>query len=110
MTLAPGENFNARADAVAIALCAFELEVDPVAGIRGNVMQQRSLAAQVHHKHIDLAVVVVVRKAGAARRRALAQHRPGLARNVGKLPVAEPAKKRVLLRNEMNEPSMRDEN
>ena len=72
-------------------------------------MQQRTFRAEVHDESVDFAVVVIVGKAGAASHRALAEHRAGIARNVFEFPVGEPAKQRVLLRDEMNETAVKDE-
>ena len=105
----PAQNFNARADAVAIALRALELDGDPVAGVLGNVVDQRALGAEIHQERVDLAVVVVVGKAGAARRGAHAEHRAGLARNIFEMPFAHAAEQRVLLRDEVNEAAVKDE-
>src|SRR6185503_12183900 len=58
----------------------------------------------------NLAVVVVVCKAGAARYCAYAQHTAGLLRNVFKLATAKTAEERVLLRNEMNQSAVEDQN
>ncbi len=70
------EHFDARANAIAIAFrCpARSLIAIQCPCIRRDIVDQRSLCAQVHEERIDLAVVVVVGKARAARDGALAQH------------------------------------
>ena len=75
-----------------------------------NVMHQRSSAAQVHHERIHFPVVVVVPKAGPPRRRPLAQHRAGIARHIRELAAPQPAKQRVLLRNQVNQPAVKNQN
>ena len=73
-------------------------------------MQQRPLAAEIDNECIDLAVVAIVGETGSARRGALAHHRTRLARNVGEFPIPQSAKQRVLLRDEVNETAVEDEN
>ena len=72
-------------------------------------MQQRAFRAEIHQERVDLAVVVVVGKAGAARDCARAQHRTGIARDIFETVVAQAAKERVFLRDEVNETAMEDE-
>ncbi len=74
-----------------------------------DVVHQRTLGAEVHQKRIHLAVVVVVGKARAARHGARTQHRSGVARDIRKFVVAQAAKESVLLRDEMNQSAVKDE-
>ena len=94
----PPRRPHTRADAVAIAPSSGfpspgpdELDLNPVAGIRGDVVQQRSLGAEIDHEGIDLAVVVVVGKAGAARRGAHVDRRPAFRRHrrISRCPARE---------------------
>ena len=72
-------------------------------------MHQRALGAEVHQERVHLAVVVVVGKAGAAGHRALCSDRTGIARNIAETVVAKAPKECVLLRDEVNEAAMEDE-
>jgi hypothetical protein len=96
--LPPANHFHARANSVAIALCAHELYSIQWPVPVETLCSSFALGAEIHHVGVDLAVVLVVGKAGAARHGALAQHRAGFARDVLETAVAEPAKQRVLLR------------
>ena len=65
---------------------------------------------QVHDEGVDFAVVVVVGEAGAARDRLHVEHRAGVARDIGELAVAQAAKQRLLLRDQVNQAAVENQN
>ena len=67
------------------------------------------MRAEIDEERIDLAIVVVVGKAGAARNGALLSTGPAWRDTSSNLSVAEAAKERVLLRDEMDEAAVEDE-
>ena len=86
-------------DTVAIAFLPFQFHRQPVIRVLRYVMQQSGGRAQVHDEGIDLAVIVVVGEAGAARDGLDIEYRSGSARYVGELAVSQAAKQRLLLRH-----------
>ena len=62
----------------------------PVAGVGGDVVNQLAFRPEVHEKGIDLAVVVVVGEACAARDGASVKHRAGVSRDIGEMPLPRP--------------------
>src|ERR1700722_2063726 len=66
LSLAPGEQFQMRADAIAVTLLSCQAHGPPVIFVLGDVVQQSSACAQVDNESIDLSVIVVVGKASAS--------------------------------------------
>ena len=98
------QQFQARSNAVAIALLPYQLHSEPVIAVLSDVVQKQCGSSQVHDEGVDLAVIVVVGEAGATRDGFHVEHRTGFAGDIGELAVSETAKQRLLLRDEVNQP------
>jgi hypothetical protein len=81
-----------------------------VIAVLGHVVQQRCGRAQVYDEGIYLAVIVVVAKASSARNCLHFKHGSGVAGDVGELVISEAAEQRLLLRDEVNQAAVEDQN
>src|SRR5581483_258282 len=100
---------NPGTDAIAIALSPFQLQSNPVMLPLGCVVQERRPRPQVHDESINSSVVVVIGEARAARDGLHIQHGTCTSRNIDELPISHSAKYRVLLRDEVNQPAVENQ-
>src|SRR6185503_17374968 len=103
-----GEDLDFCTDAVAIAFCSDELDGEPVAGAGCDVVNKLALSAEVYEEGVDLSVVVVVSEARAPSYCPLVDDCACGFRDVSEFAVAEALEQRVLLRDEMNEATVKD--
>ena len=67
-----GDNADAGADGRAIALCADELDLDPILLVAAVVAKQRRRVVHVQNQCVDVAIVVVIAEGRSAAGEALA--------------------------------------
>ena len=109
MRAAAGDHFNVRSNAIAIAFRSLQLDRNPVTFAGRDIVYQRAPRAKIHQERIHLAVIVVVGKAGAARHSLHSAPDP-LARDIREFTLAESLEKRMLLRNQVNQSAVENQN
>src|SRR5207302_753773 len=72
LVIFPGPYTNASADGSAIALCADQLDLDPILLVAAIVAKQRRRVVHVQNQRVDIAIVVVIAEGRAAAGEALA--------------------------------------